>query len=174
MVPHPYKNQNLVFNHIGISVKSVDKAADRHSKPFGFRRITNDASADRSTDGSDSPLFRVYGDKLQKVKIAFLATGNGVGFKIFEFIDPPVRDAEEIKKEWSIEQQYQRGGYFHIAVTAPDPDAVAEKAFEDGAVRVGETIELFDGDKALYLRDQWGNAVEVLSWSLEQMMGNRG
>ena len=58
-------------------------------------------------------------------------------------------------------------------VTAPDPDAVAEAACKDGAKRLGETITMYDGDKALYLRDPWGNVVEVLSCSFEQLMGNR-
>ena len=118
-------------------------------------------------------MFKIYGGKLNKVKVAWLSTGNGVGFELFEFIDPPTKSAEEITKNWSLEEQYQRGGYFHIGVTAPDPDAVAKECCEDGATRVGETIMAYDGETALYLRDPWGNVVEVLSCSFEQLLGNR-
>ena len=170
---HPFKNQNYVFNHVGIAVDSVDKAADFYGKHFGFRRLRNDVMTDQAVDGIDSPTFKIYGNKLQKVKIAFLSTGNGVGFEIFEFIDPPTKSADELKANWSLEEQYHRGGFFLIAVTAPDPAAVAEAACKDGASRVGETITMYDGDKTLYLRDPWGNIVEVLSCSFEQLMGNR-
>lgn len=128
---------------------------------------------DASVDGTDAPIFKIYGTKLRKVKMAWLSTGNGVGFEIFEFIDPPTKSADEINANWSLEEQYQRGGYFHIGVTAPDPEAVAERACQDGAARVGETITMYDGEKALYIRDPWGNVVEVLSCSFEQLMGNR-
>ena len=59
-------------------------------------------------------------------------------------------------------------------VTCPDPDAVAEAACNDGAVRVGETATVYDGEKALYIRDPWGNIVEVLSCSFDQLLANRG
>ena len=162
-----------MVNHIAIAVESVDKASEWYGKHLGFRRIRNDRTTDRCCDSPDSPIFRIYGDKLNKVKVAWLSTGNGVGFEIFEFIDPPTKSAAEINKDWSLENQYQRGGYFHLGVTAPDPDAVAREAVKDGAVQIGETITMYDGEKALYLKDPWGNVVEVLSCSFEQLMGNR-
>ena len=146
---HPYKNQNYVFNHVGIAVDSVDKAAEFYGKHFGFRRIRDDRMTDRSVDASEHPMFRIYGNKLNKLKVAWLTTGNGVGFEIFEFIDPPTKSSAEIKENWTLEEQSQRGGVFHICVTAPDPDAVAEKACADGASRVGDTVTAYDGEKAL-------------------------
>jgi len=151
----------------------VDRAADWYGKHFGFRRIRNDRTTDRSIDGSDSPIFKIYGNKLNKVKVAWLSTGNSVGFEIFEFIDPPTKSSDSIKKDWTLEEQFKRGGYFHIGVTAPDPDSLADKACADGGVRIGESITMHDGEKALYLRDPWGNVVEVLSCSFEQLLGNR-
>jgi catechol 2,3-dioxygenase-like lactoylglutathione lyase family enzyme len=156
-----------------VAVDSVDKAAEWYGKHFGFRRIRNDRMTDRSVDGPDNPIFKIYGGKLNKVKVAWLSAGNSVGFELFEFIDPPTQKAEDIRKDWTLEQQYQRGGFFHICVTSPDPDALAKEACQDGAMQVGETITAYDGEKALYLRDPWGNVVEVLSCSFEQLMGNR-
>ena len=152
---------------------SLDKAVEFYSKHFGFRRLRSERMTDRSKDGGDAPIFKIYGNKLNKVKVAWLTSGNGVGFEIFEFIDPPMKSSEEANKNWSLEDQYQRGGFFHICVTAPDPDTVAERACQDGAVRVGETVTQYDGEKALYIRDPWGNVVEVLSCSMEQLMSNR-
>ena len=162
-----------MFNHVAIAVDSVDKAAEFYGKHFGFRRIRDDRMTDQAADGTDAPVFKIYGTSLRKVKIAWLSTGNGVGFEIFEFIDPPTKGADEVNANWSLQEQYQRGGFFHIGITAPDPDLVAENACQDGATRVGETVSMYDGEKALYLRDPWGNVVEVLSCSFEQLMGNR-
>ena len=158
---------------MAVAVDDLDKAAEFYGKHFGFRRIRDDRMTDQAEEGAESPIFKIYGTQLRKVKIAFLATGNGVGFEIFQFIDPPVKPADELNKDWTLEQQYQRGGLFHIAITAPDPDGVADRACADGATRVGETVTLYDGDKALYLRDPWGNVVEILSCSFEQLMANR-
>lgn len=162
------------MNHIAVAVDDVDKAADWYGKHFGFRRIQNDRMNDQSVDGANNPLYKIYGDSLRKVKIAFLSTGNGVGFEIFQFIDPPTDSAKTITKDWTLQDQYQRGGVFHVAVTAPDPEAVAKRACEDGAVQIGETVTVYDGERALYLRDPWGIVMELLSCSFEQLMANRG
>lgn len=157
-----------------MAVDDVDKAADWYGKHFGFRRIRSDRVNDQNVDGTNAPLYRIYGESLRKVKIAWLSTGNSVGFEIFQFIDPPTDSAETILKDWTLQNQYQRGGVFHVAVTAPDPEAVARRACEDGAVQIGETVTVGDDERAVYLRDPWGIVMEVLSCSYDQLMANQG
>jgi len=157
-----------------VAVDDVDRAADWYGKHFGFRRIRSDRVNDQSVDGTDAPLYRIYGESLRKVKIAWLSTGNSVGFEIFQFIDPPTDSAETVLKDWTLQNQYQRGGVFHVAVTAPDPEAVARRACEDGAVQIGETVTVGDDERAVYLRDPWGVVMEVLSCSYDQLMANQG
>ena len=128
---------------------------------------------DSATDPPEHPMFRLYGNELKKVKIAWLVSGNNVGFEIFQFIDPPTKSAEELRDEFKLSNQYQRGGLFHIGVTIPDPDALAKVLCEDGAVQVGETLQMWDGETALYLRDPWGMIVELMSGGYEQVMANR-
>lgn len=170
---HPHKNHNLPLNHIGVAVDDIDRAAEWYGRHFGFRRIKSDRTTDGTQDSRDQPIFRIYGDQLQKVKICWLVAGDGVGFELFEFIDPPVESAEKLRRDFTLEHQYQRGGVFHIGFTAPDPGAVGKRAVEDGAVQIGETVDLVDGETALYLRDPWGLVIEVLSCSYEQLLGNR-
>ena len=168
---HPYTNQNFNFNHLAIAVTSVDEVAEWYSKHFGFRRLNSaDMEADRQQD-PEHPIYRIYGDKLNKVKIAFLTTGNGVGFEIFEFIDPPTKASN--METWTLEEQYRRGGYFHIGVTVPDVDAKCEEVCKEGAKKIGEKVTGFDGEKTLFFRDPWGSAVELVSCSWEQYMANR-
>lgn len=138
-----------MFNHVGVAVDSVDRAVDWYGKHFGFRKLRSDNVADRSVDQGEAPVYKIYGNKLNKVKVAFLTTGNGVGFEIFEFTDPPTKSATEVNKNWTLEEQYQKGGFFHIAITAPDPDTVCQRACEDGAIKIGETITMYDNEKTL-------------------------
>jgi hypothetical protein len=122
----------------------------------------------KRTEMPDGPIFKIYGNKLQKVKVAFLSTGNSVGFELFEFIDPPHQPKSNDDFE------YQRSGFFHIAVTAPDVDEALRVAVENGGKQIGETVDVGDGEKALYVSDPWGNVVEVLSCSFEGLMANTG
>ncbi|KAF2681424.1 hypothetical protein K458DRAFT_420597 [Lentithecium fluviatile CBS 122367] len=114
----------------------------------------------------DGPIFKIYPKNLQKVKIAWMSAGNGVGFEVFEFIEPPHKPAPEF--------EYNRAGFFHIAVTAPDPDEVVKRAVAEGGKQVGETVAMGPTERALYLSDPWGNVVEVLSCSYEALMANAG
>jgi catechol 2,3-dioxygenase-like lactoylglutathione lyase family enzyme len=147
-------------------VPDCDKACDWYQKVFGFRRIRSDRVTDRAVDGDEAPIFKIYGNSLQKVKGAWLACGNGVGFEVFEFIDP----ACTVPKP---SFEYTRGGFFHIAVTTPDPDATAQVVKDNGGKQIGTTVSMY-GEKALYVEDPWGNVIECLSCSFEQLMGNRG
>jgi catechol-2,3-dioxygenase len=68
---------------------------------------------------------------------------------------------------------YTKGGFFHIGITDPEPDVLVKKVLEKGGKQIGETVTLYDGEKALYMQDPWGNTIEVLSCSFEQLMANR-
>jgi hypothetical protein len=117
-------------------------------------------------EAPDAPIFKIYGDSLKQVKVAWLSAGNGVGFEVFEFVEPKT----VIPKE---DFEYTRAGFFHIAVTTPDPDATAKQVVENGGKQIGETVSMY-GETALYVQDPWGNVIECLSCSFEMLMGNRG
>lgn len=147
----------------------LEKAATWYEEVFGFRRIRSDFAIDRS-ETPDAPIFEIYPESMKKVNMAWLSAGNGVGFEIFEFqepktVVPETSDAEPF--------HYARGGYFHIAITVADPKETVKKAIELGGKQIGEVMELF-GEHVLYATDPWGNVVEILSCSFEQLMGNRG
>ena len=123
---------------------------------------------DRSAQPA-SPMFKMYGDRLQKVKIACLTSGNSVGIEFFEFIDPPLQQPASF--------DYTKGGVFHVALTVSDPEALCNEAVKKGAKRIGQSIlpweALGDDNVALYMQDPWGNAIELVSCGFELLMGNR-
>jgi catechol 2,3-dioxygenase-like lactoylglutathione lyase family enzyme len=132
-------------------------------KVFGFRRIRPDRTTDKAKT-PEGPIFKIYPSSLQKVKCAWLSAGNGVGFEVFEFIEPKTVAPKSF--------EFTRGGFFHIAITVPDPDATAKRVTEAGGKQIGETVSMY-GETALYVEDPWGNVIECLSCSFEQLMGNR-
>jgi catechol 2,3-dioxygenase-like lactoylglutathione lyase family enzyme len=156
-------------NHIAIAVPDVEAAVKWYTEILGFRKLRQSV---RLTDRRLTPgaaLFSIYPDELQSVKIAFLVSGNGVGIELFEFIEPKMEEPASFK--------LTRGGVFHICLTAPDPDALCEKAVAAGARKLGSTItpwrHLDEDDCALYIQDPWGTVIELLSCSFEQLMANR-
>jgi catechol 2,3-dioxygenase-like lactoylglutathione lyase family enzyme len=157
-----------VFNHVAVSVPDLEAAVDWYQEVFGFCRIRSDRATDRA-ETPDAPIFKIYPASMKKVKCAWLACGNGVGFEVFEFEDPKTT----VPKTSADEQfEYTRGGFFHIAITVADPDGVVKKCLELGGKQIGQTVEMY-GEKALYAADPWGNVIELLSCSFEQLMGNR-
>jgi hypothetical protein len=138
-----------------------------YTEILGFRNLRSSRATARK-ETPDAPIFKIYDNALHEVKVAWLGTGNSVGFEIFEFINPPYKGPEGKAFD------YTRGGFYHIGITAPEPDVLCEKVVKAGGKKIGETVELYDGDTALYLQDPWGNVIEVLSCSFEQLMANRG
>ncbi|KAF2494582.1 Glyoxalase/Bleomycin resistance protein/Dihydroxybiphenyl dioxygenase [Lophium mytilinum] len=162
---------NRVLNHIALHVPDLDAAITFYTRVLGFRKLQNlPRCTDRSTDPS-APIFRIYDSRLHKVKVAFLATGNSVGFELFQFIDPPMSAPASF--------DYTRGGVFHFAVTDPDPEALCARVVAAGGRKIGETVSpaSTEGEEvrtvALYVLDPWGNTIEACSCSFEKMMANR-
>lgn len=116
----------------------------------------------RSEDPND-PIFRIYPEELQEVKLAKMVTGNSVGFEIFEFINPKFADANVF--------DYRKRGFFHIYITDSNPEDLAEKVVSEGGKRVGKTVDPSRRGEitCLYLSDPWGNVVEVLDVGFEFM-----
>ncbi len=113
----------------------------------------------------NDPIFQIYPENLQEVKLAKMVTGNGVGFELFQFINPGFKPAG------TFAQQYQHGGFFHICVTDSDPEALAKKFKAAGGKQVGQTVDPSGRGEivCMYLADPWGNIVEVLDVGFEFM-----
>jgi catechol 2,3-dioxygenase-like lactoylglutathione lyase family enzyme len=150
---------------VAVSVHDVEAVVSWYSTHLGFRLLGKIAHIKRSAD-PEAAIFAIYPPSLNEVKLAYMSTGNGVGFEVFEFVDPkPV--AATVAPEGE-EFRYEKTGFFHVCVTDPDPDALAERVVKAGGRRIGKTVDPGNvGVKCLYLADPWGNVVEVLSVSFE-------
>ncbi|KAF2400944.1 hypothetical protein EJ06DRAFT_556417 [Trichodelitschia bisporula] len=159
--PHPF-----AVNHVAISVPDLDAGVEWYTTHLGLTKLRPNASYDKSKDPS-AAIFAVYPERLQRVNVAFLSAGNGVGVELFQFVEPAY-------KKPSADFEFERGGFFHAAFTVPNPDAVAERIVASGGELVGKTVKVGPDDDALYLRDPWGNTLELLSISFERLMSGGG
>ncbi|KAH8654231.1 glyoxalase/bleomycin resistance protein/dioxygenase [Ilyonectria robusta] len=152
------------INHVGVSVNDIEAVTKWYTEVMGFKVHANKIKHIRRSEDPNNGIFKIYPSSLQEVKLAFMATGNGVGFEVFEFLDPVYQRVEEF--------EYNRGGFFHLCVTDPDPQALLAKVLSKGGSRVGDAIvNMPSGSKCLYFRDPWGNVIEVLDMSFDRMAG---
>ncbi|EXJ77938.1 hypothetical protein A1O3_09097 [Capronia epimyces CBS 606.96] len=157
---------NRPLNHIGVAVPDCEAAVAWYTAVMGFRQLgTTIRTIDRSKT-PDSVIFQIYDSRLQVVKLAMLTTANSVGFELFEFVEPKMSQPAAF--------DYTRGGVFHVCITDPDPDRLAERVVAAGGRKFGATVGLYGSqDKALYVQDPWGNVLEVMSCNFEHAMANR-
>ncbi|KAK0658851.1 hypothetical protein DIS24_g4528 [Lasiodiplodia hormozganensis] len=156
------RTYNRVFNHIGVSVPNAEATVDWYSRVLGFQLLGKICHIKRSENPND-PIFGIYPKELQEVKLAKMVTGNGVGFEIFEFINPRFQEAKAF--------DYQKSGFFHVCVTDPHPKELAAKVIAEGGRQIGRTVDPSGKGEivCLYFSDPWGNIVEVLDVGFEFM-----
>jgi catechol-2,3-dioxygenase len=99
------------------------------------------------------------------MRIAHMATGNHVGFELFEF------EATEGEAAFDPESP----GLFHLCVQDPNVEQLAERIVETGGERVSDIWNIFpDNDeyKMTYCEDPFGNVIEIHSRGYEHMHSN--
>jgi hypothetical protein len=129
---------------------------------MGFELMNNKIVHIKQSEDPSAAIFAIYGRGLKEVKLAYMATGNGAGFEIFEFVDPPY-------KKQKVDFEYHRGGFFHVCVTDSDPEGLVDRVLKAGGARVGETVTLGEGITCRYVKDPWGNVVEIVNVSFERL-----
>ena len=159
------------LNHIAISVTDIHKAKNWYMDVMGMTVLVEpvEISAVQSKDNSHlSDLVRnVFGQKLGKFLICHMSSVNGVGIELFEFIEPK---SEQRKDNF----EYWKTGFFHIAVTEPDIEELADKIASDGGKKRTQLMELVPGSgkKICFCEDPFGNIIEIYSHSYEQFWAN--
>ncbi len=108
----------------------------------------------------------IFGPRLGKFKICHMSSANGVGIELFEFIEP----ATELCKEEEDNFEYWKTGYFHIALTEPNIEELADKIALSGGKRRTDIMESVPGSskKICFCEDPFGNVIEIYSHSYEE------
>ncbi|KAF6822427.1 hypothetical protein CPLU01_12041 [Colletotrichum plurivorum] len=152
----------LAINHIGVSVPDIEAAVRWYTKVMGFHLLGGKIKHFKRSETGDNGIFKIYPASLQEVKLGFMATGNGVGFEVFEFVEPGHQQPRDF--------HYNLGGFFHLCVTDANPDALLAKVISEGGSAVGEPItNSTSKSRCIYCKDPWGNVLELMNMSFDQM-----
>jgi len=156
------------FNHVGVSVTDIDAAIAWYEKVFGFTLIVPPVEVRRDGSHFGELVADICGPRFGAEKIAHMVTGDGVGFELFEFLEPKAERREDTMEYW-------KNGFFHIAITDPDVDVKVAEITENGGRQRSKVWELFPGEaiKVCYCEDPFGNVLEIISHRYEQIMANR-
>ena len=165
------------FNHVAISVTDIESAMRWYRDVIQMtllvepREITTYEKEQEKYDPHLATRVRtIFGPRLGKFKICHMRSANGVGIELFEFIEPAAVSRQEEENNF----EYWKTGYFHIALTEPNIEEIANKIALSGGKRRTDIMELVPGSgkKICFCEDPFGNVIEIYSHSYEQFWAN--
>jgi predicted enzyme related to lactoylglutathione lyase len=152
----------LKINHIGITVSDIDAAVDWYSSVFDLTVLVPAHDATTETDGA-ARRRDVFGAAWKHMKLAHLADRDGVGFELFQFVEPPVIATEDGFDYWNI-------GISHIALTVDDLESTIDRIAAGGGRARSSVHDLPSGVRICYCADPWGTVIELVSGSYAQLV----
>jgi catechol-2,3-dioxygenase len=155
--------------HVGLTVTDIEAATKWYIEILGCQH--NIGPLHIKNDGSHiGDVFKdIFGDRFEEGLVCHLATANGVGIELFQFVAPP---SEPEKDNF----QYWKTGVFHFCVVDPKINELAKRIADSGGQQSSKVWTLFEGEpyKAVYCQDPWGNLIEIYSHSTELTYANHG
>lgn len=156
--------------HVGVTVPDIETAAEWYGKVMGFRLVAPPGDVD-VTDGSHFAAIcaGVFGPACRQLRMAQLATGNGVILELFEFTDPPVEAPQDTFPYW-------QSGITHYGIVDPDIEGMVERIKSAGGKARTDIWTLFEGQpyRIAYCEDPFGIVVEVCTHGSEHIFANQG
>lgn len=156
------------INHIGLSVPDIDSAVAWYTDVLGFQLIQPPSDIELPENPGPNSLTDVFGPEFKAVRLAQLSSGNGTGIELFEFVEPAY---ERPKNNF----EYWRGGVFHLCITDPDVEGLAQRiAAAGGKIRSNKVWSLYEGKphQLCFCEDPFGILIEIYSHSFEQVYAN--
>lgn len=145
------------FNHVGIGVADIERAVSFYVSVFGCRVLRVPFEVRSTDEGGEQPVEVLRPPSFKHMRMAHLATVDGVGIELFQLIDPPHQPREP-------QLEYWKSGVFHIAFTsAAIEDKLAELIAAGGVQlsRVWINDATDASKKMVYCTDPWGTIIEL-------------
>lgn len=157
------------MNHVAVSVTDINRAVKWYGEIMGFTTLMEPVEI--STDPPDTHIAKiarsVFGTRLKKMLLCHMSSGNGVGFEIFQFVEPKAELRENNFEYW-------KNGFYHICVTDPNIEELVKRIASSGGKQRTEILELVPGTgrTICFCEDPFGNIIEIYSHSYEQNWSN--
>lgn len=156
------------FAHVGVTVPDIDAAIAWYRDTLGLTLLLGPLDLTAEGDVENDGVAAVFGPSFRRARQAHMASGNGVGFELFEFVDPPTRTPED-------NFDYPARGFSHVCFVAPDIDELAARIAGTGGRARTRSFLVFEGQpyRFRYCEDPFGNVVELHSHSYDQIFSNQ-
>lgn|SRR4030095_13096947 len=153
------------INHIAVSVTDLDKAVKWYKEVFGFTVVNGPVEFEADDSSLGIAARDIHGPNFRKMRMAWLSSGNQVGFEMFEYIEP--------KAERRIDNfEYWKSGFFHICVTDPNIEELCKRISDSGGRQRSRIwdVDPDKGYKIAFCEDPFGNVIEIYTHSYEQLV----
>jgi catechol 2,3-dioxygenase-like lactoylglutathione lyase family enzyme len=157
------------MNHVAVSVTDINLALKWYRDVLGFTLLMGPIEI--STEPSNSDIAKaasnIFGTRMKKMLLCHMTSANGVGFEIFQFVEPKAELREDNFDYW-------KNGFFHIAVTEPNIEELVKRISSSGGKQRSEIFELVPGSgkRICFCEDPFGNIIEIYTHSYEQNWSN--
>ncbi|HEY6884264.1 MAG TPA: hypothetical protein VI278_09530, partial [Nitrososphaeraceae archaeon] len=128
----------------------------RYEEVIGFNILRRETIRAEDSSLIASNFKRIFGDNFKRAQVAWLSSGNSVGFELFEFEDPTA-EKPNVANEHKFE--YWKTGIFHICVTDPNIEDLSKKICDNGGKRCSEILHVNNSKpqyKIAYCQDPFG------------------
>ena len=144
-------------HHIALRVSDLERSVEFFTETLGARWLTDPVPLD------DATLQNYFGcPPGGAARYAFIGFDfDQPAFELFEFAEPRV--PIELTNQWE-------EGLMHWCFTVPDVEATLERIEAAGGKLFGD-LRKYDDATQLYFRDPDGNLFELVSISLEELVG---
>ena len=162
----------VAVNHIGHTVPDIKAAIEWYRAVLGFT-IVSPPSTISAASGHFANLFADIVDEFESVKLAHMEAADGTGFELFEYESAPkdgnARDPPD-RGNWQAP-----AGIHHFAVTHPNVEEIVERIEDNDGEPHSDVWRVFPDQEyeLAYVRDPWGNFVEVYSHTYAQFFANQ-
>jgi catechol 2,3-dioxygenase-like lactoylglutathione lyase family enzyme len=154
-----------VMGHIGVVVSNIDEAFAWYRDILGFTPVMEPDTVEAGGSHFGDLAQDAVGEDFGEMQIAHLATGNHVGFELFEF--------DGVEKN---DQKAMTAGITHFCVQDPNIEEMVNRIVNSGGDQLSSKIWNIYPDRPeyqmCYCTDPWGNIVELHSRGYEHMHCN--
>jgi catechol 2,3-dioxygenase-like lactoylglutathione lyase family enzyme len=163
----------VAMNHVGHTVPDIEAAVEWYRDVLGFSVVAAPTTVPAGSGHFADLVTDIVGE-FESVTLAHLEAADGTGFELFEYEATPdegnARDPPD-DGNWQA-----RPGIHHFAVTHPDVEGLAQRIEARGGEEHSAVWRLFPDQEydLVYVRDPWGNFLEVYSRSYVQAFANQG
>lgn len=161
-------------DHLGITVPNLDAAVDFYCRVLGAEvayRLGPFDAAEMPPEPDGRDWMEAHVDvKGAKLSIAMLKVGRNMMMELFQY-DKPVDRRSEPPRNCDI------GGH-HFALKVDKLEPALKYLEENGCTLLAGPIDLPEGPtvgcRCQYLRDPWGNYIELMEYNRQAYMDDTG